>query len=351
MIIPIMSIVLLTLGLICKKDKRMFYILWVFMIIIIIMNTYNADWDAYEFMYSLINSIDRCLLTDVGYGILNYIANIWLHLNFFQFRALFTLSGMLILRKTILSESPYPTLVLVLYFIAPFFPNDIVQIRNFMSQVLLTFFLTKWIDSEKKKLIYFVLAIGLAITMHASAAYFAVFILIYFIKDDKKLYLGVAIGALLVGGLPTILNRIPFISVEKINFYLGSMSRSIDVRGFIIICVFLVQLSVLYIIRKCAEKSVNCRFKIWADIVYKMNILCIPACIIMAVWTFNFYRVPRNLLILNYIVYSMYLKEEKKQSIINFITLIMIMCGVCWSALNSFSQWSVIWSNNALITW
>lgn len=140
MIIPIMSVALLAFGLICRKDKNMFYILLVFMMIIMLANTYNNDWDAYEFMYGLINTIDRCSLTDIGYGFLNFIANSCLNLSFFQFRVLFLLVGIIMISRIIISNAPYPTLVLVLYFIAPFFPNDIIQIRNFMAQAILTFF-------------------------------------------------------------------------------------------------------------------------------------------------------------------------------------------------------------------
>ena len=351
MIIPIMSVALLAFGLICRKDKNMFYILLVFMMIIMLANTYNNDWDAYEFMYGLINTIDRCSLTDIGYGFLNFIANSCLNLSFFQFRVLFLLVGIIMISRIIISNAPYPTLVLVLYFIAPFFPNDIIQIRNFMAQAILTFFLTKWINSTNRGLIYFILGIGMATMMHASSLYFILFILVSFIKDDKKLYISVGVGSLLVGALPILLGKMPFISAEKISYYLGKTSKNVDVRGLIIILVFLIQLYILYMIREYSRKVENYRFRKWADMVYKMNILCLPACVIMTVWTFNFYRVPRNMLLLNYIVYSLYLKEKREKKYLNFITVILIFIGICWSALNSFSQWSVIWNNNALIAW
>ena len=172
-----------------------------------------------------------------------------------------------------------------------------------------------------------------------------------FIKDDKKLYISVGVGSLLVGALPILLGKMPFISAEKISFYLGKTSKNVDVRGLIIILVFLIQLYILYMIREYSRKVENYRFRKWADMVYKMNILCLPACVIMTVWTFNFYRVPRNMLLLNYIVYSLYLKEKREKKYLNFITVILIFIGICWSALNSFSQWSVIWNNNALIAW
>ena len=349
MIIPIMSIGFISLGFICRKDKRMFYLLLAFMIIIIIANTYNADWDAYEFMYGQINSIDRSSLTDIGYGFLNYVSNSIFHLSFFHFRALFTFIGMLIIGRTILNYSPYPALVLALYFIAPFFPNDIIQIRNFMAQAILIFFISKWIDNNKFK--YLFIAIGLSTMMHSSCIYFVIFILLLFINDEKKLYISVGVGSLFVGILPTLLNKLPFVSSEKILFYLGKTNNSIDIRGIIIIAVFFVQLYMLYYIRNKLCNSGNKDYYRWADYIYKMNILCIPACIIMTVWSFNFYRVPRNMLLLNYIIYSMYIKENHSKRIIEFMTLILILLGVCWSTLNSFSQWNVIWNNNAIIKW
>ena len=45
------------------------------------------------------------------------------------------------------------------------------------------------------------------------------------------------------------------------------------------------------------------------------------------------------------------MKEKREKKYLNFITVILIFIGICWSALNSFSQWSVIWNNNALIAW
>ena len=351
MIIPILSIALLLLSFLCKKDKGVFYILWVFVTIIIVLNTYNIDWDAYEFMYGVINTIEKSSLTDIGYGFLNFVANRHLHLSFFQFRAVFTLVGMFLVKHVIINNAPCPALVLALYFIAPFFPNDIIQIRNFIAQAILAFFLTKWIDSGNKNMIYFILGIGLATTMHVSTIYFVVFALLYFFKDERKLYIAVGIGTLLVGVLPVILGKISFISSEKISFYLGSISQGIDIRGIIIIIAFVVQLYLLYIIRNYSFNTSSFKFKKWADTVYKMNILCLPACAIMTVWSFNFYRVPRNMLLLNYIVYAMYLNERKDKKLFHFSTIVFVLMGVCWSALNSFSQWSVIWNNNALIRW
>lgn len=347
MLIPLFSIAFLSSSLICKKDKIAFNFLWLFMVIII-MNTYNnADWDAYEFMYSLITSFDKCSVTDFGYGFFNLLGNSYLHLSFFWFRAIFTFCGMILLRKIISNYSPYPALVLALYFIAPFFPNDIIQIRNFMAQTLLCLFLSIWIESDFK-LKYLCMGLILSIMMHSSITYFIVIFILYFIKDEKKLYIFAGIASLMVGILPILLKKIPFIPIEKITYYLNAVNQKIDFRGIVIIIAFLAGLYILYKIRNYAECCSNLRFYKWADTVYKLNILCIPACAVMTMWTFNFYRVPRNMLLLNYIVYSMYLAEKKDKRIINYTTLVLIIIGLIWSALNSFSQWSVIWNNNAI---
>lgn len=351
MIIPIISLALILLNLLCKKDRAVFISLWIFMVIVACMNTYNIDWDAYEFMYGLIDSLEKCNLTDIGYGFLNYIANAKLSLTFFEFRLLFMFVGILILKHIIKCNSPYPALVLALYFIAPFFPNDIIQIRNFMAQAILSLFLAKWIESDKNKVVYLAVGLILATAMHSTTIYFAIFILLLFIDNDKLLYLIVFIGSLSISSLPVLLSKIPFIPTEKINFYLGKMSSGIDVRGIVIIIAFAIQLYILYNIKKYARNTNDKGLIVWSDVVYKMNILCIPACIIMTMWTFNFYRVPRDLLLLNYIVYSKYLYSKKDNKIINSYTCVFIVLGLCWSILNSISQWPVIWNNNAMIRW
>lgn len=347
MLIPLFSLILLSSSLICKKDKIAFNLLWLFMVIVVSMNTYNADWDAYELMYNLITSFDKCYLTDFGYGFFNLLGNSYLHISFFWFRAIFTFCGMILLRKIISNYSPYPALVLALYFIAPFFPNDIIQIRNFMAQIILCLFLSIWIESDFK-LKYLCMGFILSIMMHSSITYFIIILILYIIKDEKKLYIIVGIALLMVGILPIILKKIPFIPLEKITFYLNTVNQKIDFRGLVIIVAFLISLYVLYKIRNYAECCSNIRFYKWADTVYKLNILCIPACAIMTMWTFNFYRVPRNMLLLNYIVYSMYIAEKKDKRIINYITIVLIFIGLIWSTLNSFSQWNVIWNNNAI---
>ena len=351
MLIPLLSLFLLMLAFICKQDKKAFWILWVFMAIIMCCNTYNNDWDAYEYMYSLIDSIDNIALTDVGYGFLNFVANKYVGLEFWEFRAIFTFVGMLILRRIITEYSPYPALVLGLFFIAPFFPNDIIQIRNFMSQVIFLYFVTKWIESKNRSVIWYLLGVALAITMHSSAVYFVAFLLLCIVKNDKKLYIGVFFATLFVGVLPRILGLIPFISIHKITHYLGAINQGIDIRGVIIVFLIIMQTYILYYIWQYSEKTENLRLRKWANIVYKMNILCLPVCAVMLVWSFNFYRIPRNMLLLNYIVYSMYLKEKKEKKIIDLLLVISIVQGVLWSAINSFSQWSVIWNNNALFKW
>ena len=351
MIIPILTIALLPMAFLCRKDKKMFWILWVFMAITMVMNTYNLDWNAYKFMYGQIDCVEESTLTDVGYGILNYVANVHLQLNFFQFRAVFTFVGMILVACVIVKYTTYPAMVLALYFIAPFFPNDIIQIRNFMAQAILVYFGAKWIESEKRNVLWLLIGIALATTMHAATIYFIVFILLYFVKDEQKLYIGVIVGSFLVGSLPLILSKIPFVSSEKISYYLGSTLQGIDVRGLIIIIVFLVQLYMLYKIKCQAFEMQNPQLIKWTDLVYKMNVLCLPACVIMTVWTFNFYRIPRNMLLMNYIVYAKYLVERKEKKRLNFKTLILIVSGFLWSALNSFSQWSVIWNNNAFFIW
>lgn len=352
MVIPVLSVFLLMIAFVCKQDKKCFWILWAFMVVVICCNTYNnVDWDAYKFMYSIIQSLNNITLTDVGYGFLNYIGNEYLRLDFFQFRAMFTFVGMLLLGKVILKYSSYPALVLALYFVAPFFPNDIIQIRNFMAQVILGFFLAEWIESNKRNIFGYIVGVLLATTMHSSFVYFIIFLVLYFVKEDKKLYLGIGGVTFFIGFLPGILKQIPFISSQKIAFYLGEVSQGIDARGLLIILVIFSQTYILYYIYKYSQKTDNSRLIYWSEIVYKMNILCLPACAIMLVWSFSFYRIPRNMLLLNYIVYAMYLREKERKGFINMLTVISIFQGLLWSAVNSFSQWSVIWSNNALFKW
>lgn len=352
MLIPILSVFLLFLAFICRRDRVVFSLLLAFMAIVMSFNAYNIDWDAYELLYSLTKTTTDIGFTDRAYDFLTYISQTYLSWDFFQFRAVIMLAGLLLIGRSIVKYSPYPSLVLALYFIAPFFPNDIIQIRNFLAQAVLCTFLCYWIDSDRKRLYPVLAGVVLAGFLHASAFFFAVVLLLFVFKDDKKIWMLVLSASFLVGLLPYILRLVPFISVEKINFYLGSEGVSgIGYRNLVIVAIILIQLYLSYLMKQDAEASQNSRYQTWAKTVYHLNILAVLSCAIILVWSFNFYRIPRNLLIFNYLVHSMYLAEHKDKGIFNLYTAIYMVLGLGWSLLNSYSQWQVLWQNNALFTW
>ena len=112
------------------------------------------------------------------------------------------------------------------------------------------------------------------------------------------------------------------------------------------ICV--VMIADLFIIRHLSRHYRCQKHSEFVERIYRMHVLyffTVPAIIF---FSFSFYRISRNFLLLDYLCYSYYL-QGKRSNLVNYITLFYILTGVYWSAVNMISQWNEILQNNIIL--
>ena len=185
------------------KLRFLEYIFFAVLLIVMGLNTNNADYVGYENMYqgacnasSLWDALK--LHPDKGYMFLNWLSSVG-GMNFIEFRfVLFALALSVIFMLAKKLEVPFSVVYLV-YMIYPMF-MDIIQIRNFVISVAFLFSIYCYAHEEAKWYMIGTVVLMVSVTIHTFALIFIPFILFYKIYNSKKLhiitYIPIGLGVL-----------------------------------------------------------------------------------------------------------------------------------------------------------
>lgn len=169
---------LLGVGAYIKKDSKIILcLLFGFSVIMFGLCTKNPDLlnyiDQYDNGNNMFNEPLYLLLADLA-----HLAG----LSYTVFRTLLCSAAFVLMTKTFIDYSPYPTMVLFLYFIYPF-SIDAVQVRSFvaMSVVLYSvrFLINYHEHKDNKQIFYFAIGILIATGFHYSSILFAIIGLLF----------------------------------------------------------------------------------------------------------------------------------------------------------------------------
>lgn len=289
-----------------KKNTEIFsLLLMIFAWVIFWGNLYNPDYVAYSNLYYT-NSRLAYSNIENGYIYLVKLGN-YLGLSYQMFLMIVTFICYMLIHSTVKRYASNFNVVYLMYFIFPFF-IDVVQIRNFIMMSILIYSIKYLVDEAPLK--YFILIL-LASTFHNTAFIYLTFLLIN--KDKGKLLIRAIVSVSFTISMLMLLNskQIPFINYiivngsEKLNIYLETKTN----YGFLLYwCLQIISFLIILITKKLYFKYTkelvnNSAKNRYMNLIYWINIigfLYYPMYLINS----SFLRLIRNILILNYIAFS-----------------------------------------------
>lgn len=324
------------------KYRISFIFLFLFMWVLFGWNNGNSDYDNYQNFYNIIGQYGGDSGVEAGFEFICRVAN-KIGLNYNEFLAIYSFIGLSMIVSTVRKYANNTTGVMCLYFIYPFM-LDIVQIRNFMSMCIIIFAIRYLVDNNRKGYIKYCICVLIASTIHITAIFYMLF-LITKIKSYKKLvFVTFAItisGLLFQTIIPMIVYK--FLNNQRYDLYL--LSNTSFYAKVLFILYFLVNTFLIYYAymtimnfnktEPLKEIDNLKRNKIaFTEVVMKINILVIVSYAFIYI-DVDFVRLYRNILPINYILFSMIKSNIKITKSVN--KLVYNCCCIAFVALSSWA--------------
>lgn len=360
-----------------KHCKMIAFLTFLFFWTLFWGNTDNPDLMNYMYQYNNVLNTSS-VNTEIGYY---FITKCFARLGFsYQwYIAIVTLICYGIIFNTIKNYTQNYNYVF-LFYIIHLFIFDIIQIRNFMMMSILIFAVKYLVRNTTKDRIIYLLLICISATIHKTGIIYSLAVLIK-PSDSNKVIKNIAISSVILS-IITYINdgKIPILSNYLMSTFDGVVqSTYLDVYVPVkyILCLILLQFvnfgilllskSIIHRIYDgfCEENyklfehyhdklsilENKCKF---VDVVFWMNVLAF-AFIPLYMESINFYRLMRNLNLLNFIVMSIvsdYLKvNDIKKIKFNIIALLSVILWFIYDLSLSFSHFQRIFENNLILGW
>jgi hypothetical protein len=320
---------------------------------------YNcADDPAYRNYYDLVaqKGLSGDGLTEIGFTLLVFVAN-KLGLSYTFFRTLVGLIGLLLLQNVAIKFTKKYSIVFLLYIIYPFV-LDVIQFQNFLASSIIIYSMKYLIEVDKKNNWKYLIGILISVSIHYVAVFFIPF---YFLRKVtvKDLFL---ICLLVVPFLcfitrssiipdlikevvgEDLMNGLSFY-FKKANWgFLLLWARQLSIFGISYIC---------YIVIK--ESDLSQSYKVFSEVVVKLNMYLIIICIPLMIFNGNFFRILRPLLFLDYILISQTIMINARKGFYYSI-LTAAICGFflisdAFTKANFLTVVTPFFSNNLFLSW
>ena len=338
--------ILLGLCILDYKGKVSYKLLVVLMFFLMAFVTTNADMAAYKMMYNYINGIGDLTITDTGFAFIMFVVKS-MKFNFDGFLIIISIIGLTLLTFAIYKYSKCPAIVLALYFVFAF-AAETVQIRAFVAEIILYFFLMEIIENKKFDYKKFIIFLVLATLIHSTSIFFALILSAVFIKDKKKLIIIAMIASAFVPVVNTILIHLPIsILQNKLDHYVVNEREHISIGAVIYIALYLI--ITLYIIY-CDKRIDNEEWKRKLNTLFRIHIIGMISCVMIIVFSSNFYRITRTIIVVDFIVIGNYFLENKvlNKKNIELLSLGVMLFFLSYEYLTK--SWFTIISNNSLLS-
>ncbi|MDF2927790.1 MAG: hypothetical protein K0Q75_28 [Anaerospora sp.] len=299
-------------------SKIIAYFTLLFIWILFWGNTSNADMDSYIRDYTYLQNGSSIDLygTEPGFLLLMKLS-IYLGFNYTTFLAILSAICYFLIHRTVKQYTKNFNYVYLLYLFHPVF-LDIVQLRNFITVSILVFAIPLLVEGTTKSKLKYLLLIAVASTVQNIAVLYAPFMLIG--KSEKnKIVKYVAYFALcssilifIDGQEITFISEFVSIFTDnlRINRYLSGSGQ----LGFLIAWgIHIIYFTLIYWSRKIINKntveqkninqSKNNKIIAFIDIIFWINVFAF-AFFPLYMMNMAFYRIIRNLILLNAIVFS-----------------------------------------------
>jgi hypothetical protein len=331
-----------------KNSKILTILLIVFLWILYWGNLQNPDYFNYLRSYNNAKYIDELNLSifflEYGFIILQRLIS-YFNIDYTGFLMIISAIGLILIYITVTRFTKNTNYVFLLYFFMPFF-LDVVQIRNFLAMSIMIFSIRFLFNGRKVDKIKFIITILFAASIHLSAIVYLP--MIFICKSNKKnIVKSIVIVSILFSLIILINNNIIiimgnliynivhtrqikywfevqtrygyllFFGIQLMNFLMISIAKNIVLRNQKYSLKFQNSLA-------CEE---NEKYK-FVELAYWINVYAFaffPLYILATIFT----RLMRNLLILNYIAFSLtnesFKKDDSKRILFNLKVVIYVL--------------------------
>lgn len=304
------------------SNNILFFMLFLITWIIFGGNSDNADYQNYNAIYDFIKNNGSYSAVESGFEII-CILFIKLGFDYQNFLVVYSFIGLLLVQSTVRKLTKNHNVVWLLYFVFPFL-LDVVQIRNFMSMSIIVFAIRFLLEKKHLNIFKFIVLVLLASTFHVSSLFYLLLLLTKF-SSKTIAYLTIVISLIIQLVLKTnsaILMY--FLNINKLETYLSSSTSFIGVLFFLIYLI--INLIFLILVQKAATNFQLEKNKIKViNLILKINIIMLISYNFL-IYDADFIRLQRNLLILNYVAFSIVIPYKKisKNKMILFLTSICV---------------------------
>ena len=306
------------------------------------------DYINYKIRYDNIQNVGLFDNIQVGYTLLMKAGNAF-GLDFFWFRVLITAICLLLIYKKVIRKYGFSSnYVLAVYMIYPMI-IDSEHFRNFIAMTLFLLAVKYLEDSSLSGNIKFVMMVLLAASVHTAFIFYLPFVFVHS-EDKNKLvkWIAIATGILTVVAILND-NNVPFVRLiidvlddQKAISYLSRRTN----LGYLVpvilhsMSIVLLAWSRSIVSRKdsrATDLSLQCKATEnlnteldFVSLVFWLNIAGIMF-FPLFIMSLTFYRLSRNLLILNFTVYSIISSKLRAGSVYKFVfNFVVLLSTVVW---------------------
>lgn len=321
----VLTIILIVLGFIYRKSKILFAVQMIWMWILTGFNTMGIDFKTNESIYNY--STNKITFGDGFANVLSFIMKQH-DVTFITYNVITTFVAYLILYIIIRKKTSCGAMVASFMMLYPF-PDFVIQKRFFLAMVIV-FVAIQYSDFRKKKnIILYIILVIIAFQFHSSTLFYILPLLFFLIPDKYKtkiLVLLSAIAVIMVKYIPNIVKKIGMFSSGKIELYFNELAKESSLYKFAFWIIFqLICISFVWYAKKKnifkESETINLKF----EKTYNMNIelLCL-----LPLYAFDpvFTRLYRPVLIDNFILCSLCLKDSSVQKIKNIKLFLLQLC-------------------------
>lgn len=336
------------------KNKLVLFIYILGLAVIMGLNTSNADFDMYERQYlssvyfenawfDYLEAIKSGYSRDSGFAFLNSIFALN-GIGYVLFHFIMCAMGLGIIWYVVTKKVRNISFVFFLYVMYPLF-MDIIQVRNFMVEVLLLIGIHLLSSQKKYKVAIYIGLLLIAGTFHSMGFIYVLFIPFYYILKSRGAWIAkifILIGLL----VPLLFGKIKSSLFDVATILVGNDAtahyvlyvESNDMKfGYLAVYGYVVvMLLVLQYMNKIIQESTQVTFcqKRFSDIVYSMYLFC--CCLLpISVVAIDALRWPRNLMIASYILLFIYIEHNLiwnlKRIVVVMLLLIISVIFAYWN--------------------
>lgn len=366
------SSVILSISCLIRKNSRIiFFLLFLLLWIMFGWSHGNADYLAYASSYDNLSYFDNFSEGTIGLKIIfSFFSSIGISYQWFLI--IISFFGLALIAYTIRKYSQYGCFVFLLYFIFPYL-LDIVQIKNFLVTALIVYAVRYLVSEEKGSVIKYIVIVCMATLIHYSAVFFLLLLLVKYFDFKTIAWITVIVSVVILITYKTNLFIVITSKIapsswvttrldQGVNDDLSSQILRIVRMSFILfLFIYLKRKVIQYIKKHEYNLEANGGYKVdntetfrFIDIVSKTNVL-VAIAIPLLMYSREFYRIQQDILILNYMVFSLgFNKSNQNKSgrlVMSFIMVIYCMVSLYIMVLrndNLFTVFRPMFENNLL---